>query len=139
MTPHAVGSVLASLALCACASSPAPATATPAPSAEPAASASAAPATPEPEAHHYRPLDLTNACPHEVHVYYGEQPGDGKGQSVTVASGATVPVPRGPDGKVVVWVVDDKGFGLTSVPITRPMRHVRFDATCMKLEADSTR
>jgi len=142
MSRNAIGSVLASLAFAACASSPpaaAPVRAAPAPSEEPAASASGAPATPEPEAHHHRPLDLTNACPHEVHFYYGEQPGDGKGQSVTVASGATVPVPRGPDGTVVVWVVDDKGAGLASVPVTRPMRHLRFDPACMKLDANSTR
>jgi hypothetical protein len=145
MTPLAIGSVLVSLALAACASSPAPTSSSPggpaattATTAEPGASASAAPA-PEPEAHHYRPLDLTNACTHEVHLYYGDQPGDGKGQSVTAATGATIPVPRGADGTVVVWVVDDKGFGLASVHVTRPMRHVRFDPGCMKLDADSTR
>lgn len=126
----------------ACASPPPPAAAPaqPAPSSDtPPVASSAAPAAEEPPAHHYRPLDLANACPHDVHLYYGDQPGDGKGQSVTVATGATVPVPRGPDGTLVVWVVDDKGFGLASVHVTRAMRHVRFDAACMKLEADSTR
>jgi hypothetical protein len=74
-----------------------------------------------------------------VHLYYGEQPGDGKGQVATIATGATVPVPRGNDGAVVVWVTDDKGFGLASVHVTRHMHHVRIDATCSKLEADSAR
>jgi hypothetical protein len=141
MSPRAIGSILTFLGLLstACASSPTPAEAPaqPAPSSEPPASASSA--ADEPPAHHYRPLDLTNACSKDVHLYYGDQPGDGKGQSVTVATGATVPVPRGPDGTLVVWVVDDKGLGLASVHVTRAMRHVRFDAACMKLEADSTR
>jgi hypothetical protein len=103
------------------------------------ASATAQAPADEPPAQHFRPVDLTSACPHEVHLYYGEQPGDGKGQSATVATGTTIPVPRGPDGTVVVWIVDEKGFGLASVHVTRAMRHVRFDAACSKLEADSTR
>jgi len=131
--------LLLALSPLACASSPPPAE-TPASAASSPPVASVAPsATTEAPAPHFRPLDLASACPHEVHLYYGEQPGDGKGQSATVATGATIPVPRGPDGTVVVWVVDDKGFGLASVHVTRPMRHVRFDAACSKLEADSTR
>jgi hypothetical protein len=74
-----------------------------------------------------------------MHLYFGDHPGDGNGQAAVVATGATIPVPRGPDGTVVVWVVDDKGFGLASVHVTRHMRHVRIDAACMKIDADSTR
>ena len=86
-----------------------------------------------------RPLDLTSACPHDVHLYFGEHPGDGQGQPGVVATGATIPVPRGPDATTVVWVVDDKGFGLGSVHITKHMHHIRIDGACMKLDADSTR
>jgi hypothetical protein len=114
------------------------------PPAEPGASSTAASgsesavADPAP-APHFRPLDLTSACPHDVHLYFGEHPGDGKGQPGVVTSDATIPVPRGADGTTTVWVVDNTGAGLASVQITRPMRHVRIDAACMKIEADSTR
>jgi hypothetical protein len=127
--------------LFACASAPAPAVAPPTDSAAPLAASSTTPA-PTPAAEDSpprRPLDLTSSCPHDVHLYFGDQPGDGKGQAAVAATGATIPVPRGPDGTVVVWVVDDKGFGLASVHITKHMRHVRIDAACMKLDADSTR
>jgi hypothetical protein len=130
---------LACLPLIACASPPPPEAPAPPASAPPAASTSSAGATEEAPPVYRRPLELTSSCPHEVHLYYGEQPGDGKGQSATVATGASIPVPRGPDGAVVVWVVDDKGFGLASVHVTKFMRHVRFDASCSKLEADTTK
>jgi hypothetical protein len=127
--------------LVACASSPppgpsnAPDTASLGSSAAPAISSAPAESS-DPPARAQRPLDLVNNCPHDAHVYYGEQPGDGKGQTATVATGATVPVPRGADGTVVVWVVDDKGFGLASVHVTRRMHHVRFDAACSRIDAD---
>jgi hypothetical protein len=84
-------------------------------------------------------LDLTNNCSHDVRLYYGEQPGDGKGESSSVTTGATIPVPRRDDGTAIVWVVGDTGKGLASVNITRHMRHIRIDVSCMKIEADSTR
>jgi hypothetical protein len=105
-----------------------------APSSAPSAPAADAPPTPP-----ARPLDLTSSCPHDMHVYYGDTPGDGKGQAATIATGAAVPVPRGADGTVVVWVTDDKGAGLASVHVTKNMRHIRIDATCSKIDADSKR
>lgn len=87
----------------------------------------------------FHALDLTSACPHDIHLWFGAHPGDGHGEAAVVASGATIPVPRQSDGTNMVWVVDDKGFGLASVNITKNMRHVRIDAACMKIDADSTR
>jgi hypothetical protein len=131
---------LAAALLLACASSPAPSPSSPgAPDQAPssaAAFASASAIPPDAPAKPQRPLDLVNSCPHDVKLYYGEQPGDGKGEAATVATGATVAVPRGPDGAVVVWVVDDKGFGLASVHVTRRMRHVKIDAACGRIDAD---
>ena len=74
-----------------------------------------------------------------MRLYYGDHPGDGKGESATATTGAMLQVPRKPDGTQVVWVVDDKGFGLASVNITKHMRHIRIDTACMKIDADSTR
>jgi hypothetical protein len=119
----------------AAASTPSPAQA---PDAQPASGPSPAvsagsEALPPPEA---RRLDLTNNCSKETRFYYGDDPSDGKGQFATVASGATVAVPRGADGSVVVWVVGDRGLGLASVHVTRRMKHVRLDTACMHLDAD---
>jgi len=129
--------------LFACASAP-PAPASPAadpgaPSTGASAPASTAAAVDDAPTPRSRPLDLTSACPHDVHLYFGDHPGDGQGQPGVVAAGATIPVPRRPDGTMVVWAVDDKGFGLGKVDITKHMRHIRIDAACMKLDADSTR
>jgi hypothetical protein len=114
-------------------SSPVAAT-TDAPTAPPAASSSA-PAEGRPP----RPLDLANACPKDVHLYYGAQPGDGKGQAATVAAGATVQVPRGDDGEVTVWVTDDAGSGLASVHVKKGMKHVWIDASCARIDAGNTK
>jgi hypothetical protein len=129
------------LVLVACASSPPPPP--PAPIADvPAPSASPAPTpapteTAAPTAQ--RPLDLANGCYHEMRLYYGDHPGDGKGQNVTVQANATIPVPRRPDATQVVWVVDEMGNGLGHVTITKNMRHIRIDTGCMHIDADSTR
>lgn len=143
MSSHPVASVLASLALLAltaCAPAPTPAEAPAAPASSSAAPVASAPpaTTQEAPAPHYRAIDLTSACPHEVHLYFGEQPGDGKGQSAAIATGATLPVPRASDGTMVVWVVDEQGSALASVHVTKWMRHVRINAACSKLDADST-
>jgi hypothetical protein len=137
--------LLATLTLAACGAPPAPAAPAPVapaaseatPAAPAAAASSTAPAADEPP--HHRPLDLASACANDVHLYFGDQPGDGKGQAAVVHTGATIPVPRGADGTVVVWVTDDKGAGLASVHVTKHMRHVRIDATCSKIDADSSR
>ncbi len=135
-------SIATPAALLACA--PALPPAAPDTSASPPSSASPTSVAPPPQeaappAVEQRPLDLTNECTREMHVYYGEQPGDGKGQAATVASGAVVSVPRNPDGTAVVWVTDDKGGALASVHVTRRMRHVRIAPSCMGIEAGSTR
>jgi hypothetical protein len=115
-----------------------PAPAAPAASDTPAAAASSSAPDAEPP-RPQRPLDLANNCPSDVHLYYGDQPGDGKGQAVVVHAGGTIPVPRNADGTLVVWVTDDKGAGLASVHVTKHMRHIRIDATCSKIDADSSR
>ncbi|HEY8087344.1 MAG TPA: hypothetical protein VIF09_05855 [Polyangiaceae bacterium] len=102
------------------------------------ATATATAAEEEP-ARKFRSLDLTSVCSHDLHLWFGAHPGDGHGEAAVVATGATIPVPRQADGTNVVWVVDEKGFGLASVNITKNMRHIRIDAACMKIDADSTR
>jgi hypothetical protein len=115
-------------------SSPPPsATAAAEPQAFGAASASNTPSVPP------RPLDLTNECPKEMHLYFGDHPGDAQGVAATAPAGATLPIPRRSDGTAVVWVVDDKGSGLATVQVTRRMRHVRVNADCMRMDADSAR
>jgi hypothetical protein len=70
-----------------------------------------------------------------MRLYYGAAPGDARGQSATVAGGATVAVPRGADGTVVVWIVDESGRGLASVPVRRRMTHVHIDPGCSRIDA----
>lgn len=135
---------LASLAcaavLAACASTPPPAPAAPTPPADgatqPAASSSALPADAPPTAAQQRPLDLASFCPHDLRLYYGQNPSDGTGTNATIQTGAVLPVPRQPDGTVVIWVVDQKGQGLASVNVTRRMKHVRINADCSRIDAN---
>jgi hypothetical protein len=144
MSPRSLLSTVPLFVAFSCAPAPeagAPATPAASEGAAPQAVAATSGSVAQPDAPpvHERPLELTNACPKEMHLYYGEHPGDGHGQGATVPAGATTPIPRGSDGTVMVWVVDDKGFGLASVQVTRRMRHVRVKADCMGIEADSTR
>jgi hypothetical protein len=103
---------------------------------EPAASSAAPAAEAAPTAAQQRPLDLASFCPHDLRLYYGEQPGDGKGVNATIATGATLQVQRNPDGTVVVWVVDEKGTGLASVHVTKRMKHVRINADCSRIDSN---
>jgi hypothetical protein len=102
----------------------------------PAAPSSAAPAAEAPTREQQRPLDLASFCPHDLRLYYGDQPNDGKGTNVTITTGANLQVPRNPDGSVVVWVVDEKGTGLASVHVTKRMKHVRINADCARIDAN---
>jgi hypothetical protein len=70
-----------------------------------------------------------------MRLYYGATPGDPRGQFTTVAGGATVDVPRGGDGTVVVWIVDESGRGLASVSVRRRMTHVHIDPGCSRIDA----
>jgi hypothetical protein len=69
-----------------------------------------------------------------MHLYYGPSPGDARGQSATVPAGATVAVPRSPDGTVTVWIVDENGRGLASVAVRRRMTHVQIDSACSRID-----
>jgi hypothetical protein len=139
--PNATPYAVVCIAVAACGGSNPPATAPAAGASDdtaslsPPASASAAPTDTAP-ARPPRPLDLTNSCTKAMRLYYGENPGDGAGQFATVDPGATIPVPRGPDGAVVVWVVTDKGLGLATVHVTKRMKHIAIDTTCMKIDAN---
>jgi hypothetical protein len=95
-----------------------------------------APADAPPTREQQRPLDLVSFCPHDLRLYYGDQPGDGLGTNATIATGAELQVPRKPDGSVVIWVVDEKGQGLASVHVTRRMKHVRINADCSRIDAN---
>jgi len=127
------------VALAAC-ESPAPPTpaapSAPSASAPEAAASSAAPAAEAPTREQQRPLDLSSFCPHDLRLYYGEQPRDGTGVNVTISMGASLQVPRNPDGSVVVWVVDEKGNGLASVHVTKRMKHVRINTDCARIDAN---
>ena len=130
---------LACVALAACASPAPPAPATPAVTSDTApapAATSAAPATAAPTAEQQRPLDLASFCPHDLRLYYGDNPSDGTGVHATVSQGASLQVPRNPDGSVVVWVVDEKGNGMASVHVTKRMKHVRINTDCARIDAN---
>ena len=130
---------LAFLALAACESPAPPAPATPAaPSvgAPDTAASSAAPAAQAPTQEQQRPLDLVSFCPHDLRLYYGDNPSDGTGVHATISQGASLAVPRNPDGSVVVWVVDEKGQGLASVHVTKRMKHVRINTDCARIDAN---
>jgi hypothetical protein len=139
MLPRAASlACVACIALASCESPAPPAPVAPAaPSQSPpeAAASSTAPAAEAPTREQQRPLDLASFCPHDLRLYYGDQPGDGLGTNATIATGATLEVPRKPDGSVVIWVVDDKGQGLASVHVTRRMKHVRINADCSRIDA----
>ena len=130
---------LACVALAAC-ESPAPpapaAPSAPAASAPDTAASSAAPAAEGPTREQQRPLDLVSFCPHDLRLYYGDNPSDGTGVHATISQGAALQIPRNPDGSVVVWVVDEKGQGMASVHVSKRMKHVRINTDCARIDAN---
>ena len=75
-------------------------------------------------------------CPHDLRLYYGDNPSDGTGVHATISQGAALQIPRNPDGSVVVWVVDEKGQGMASVHVSKRMKHVRINTDCARIDAN---
>ena len=89
----------------------------------------------------YRPpvtpnIELHNACTDAVPIYFGEQPNGTTGDFVTLRGDSTSHVPRREHGELTVWIVDDKGFGLAHVKVTRRMKRVEIGPSCRTLHAD---
>jgi hypothetical protein len=121
---------------CGCGSSPPPAPAAPPPS-RPATATEIAP-DPEPEepaqpSRPRPPIDIKNDCGDVVGLFYGDPPKDGP--TVRVAAGGTEKGPRNPDGSLVIWIVDEKGFGLANVHVTKRMKRVEIGRSCRTLYA----
>ena len=103
---------------------------------------SSPPAETGPRGDLYRPppsptVEIHNACADAVPVYFGEQPnGSGGGDFVTLRGSGTSHVERREHGELTVWIVDDKGFGLAHVKVSRKMSKVEIGPSCRTLHAD---
>ena len=81
-------------------------------------------------------VEIHNACTDAVPIYFGEQPNGTTGDFVTLRGDGTSHVPRREHGELTVWIVDDKGFGLAHVKVTRRMKRVEIGPSCRTLHAD---
>jgi hypothetical protein len=81
-------------------------------------------------------VEIHNACTEAVPIYFGEQPNGTTGDFVTLRGDGTSHVPRREHGELTVWIVDDKGFGLAHVKVTRRMKRVEIGPSCRTVHAD---
>jgi hypothetical protein len=82
------------------------------------------------------PVDVHTECPTGSPIYLGETPNGVTGTFLTLRGGSTSHLARDAEGNLTVWLVDDKGFGLAHVRVTRKMKRVEIGRSCQTLHAD---
>lgn len=81
-------------------------------------------------------VEVVNACARGVPVYFGEEPNGTTGSHATLRGGSTSHLARNEHGELVLWIVDDKGFGHAHVRATKRMRRIEIGASCETLHAE---
>jgi hypothetical protein len=69
-------------------------------------------------------VEVHNDCERTVPLFVGDQPGYGSGTQTSIESNTTTTEPRGPDGTVTIWIVDDSQNGVASVHVTPSTKRV---------------
>ena len=82
------------------------------------------------------PVAVHTECPAGSPIYLGETPNGVTGSFLTLRGGSTSHLARDPQGNLTVWLVDDKGFGLAHVRVTRKMKRVEIGKSCLTLHSD---
>lgn len=80
-------------------------------------------------------LRVVSECSRTVRVFYGRTPKYGSGTESTVSGNSVSSAHRGPDGSFVMWLVDERGNGLSSVEAGPSAREVRIGSSCTSLSA----
>jgi hypothetical protein len=87
-----------------------------------AASNPATPSAPIPTS-----VELHNDCPDKVGLFLGSgdgKPGFSSGTKTSIDTNTTTSEPRGPDGTVTIWIIDDSENGITSLKVTPDITRV---------------
>jgi hypothetical protein len=90
-------------------------------------SPSAAPSAPIPTS-----VDAHNDCPQTVKLFLGSgdgKPGFSSGTQTSIGSNTTTTFPRGPDGSVTIWIIDDSENGITNLKVTPDISKVSINCT----------
>jgi len=80
-------------------------------------------------------IEVNNLCVTGVHVYIGDVPNGTTGDHLVLRGGGTSHFPRTPDGTLVIWIEDERGYGLVKVHVSRKMSHVEIGTSCQTLHA----
>ncbi len=81
-------------------------------------------------------VEVVNSCAQGVPIYLGEEPNGTTGTHVTLRGGSTSHLSRDEHGDLILWIVDDKGFGKAHVRATKRMRKIEIGASCDTLHAE---
>ncbi len=82
------------------------------------------------------PVEVHTDCPTGSPIYLGETPNGVTGTFLTLRGGSTSHLARDAEGNLTVWLVDDKGFGLAHVRVSRKMKRVEIGKNCQTLRSD---
>ncbi len=81
-------------------------------------------------------IEVKNLCADGVHVYIGDVPNGTTGDHLVLRGGGTSHFPRRPDGTLVIWIEDERGYGLVKVHVSRRMSRVEIGTSCQTLHAE---
>ena len=78
------------------------------------------------------PIDIKNECGDVVGLSFGAE---AHNATMRLGVGGSDKIARDPDGGLSVWLVDEKGFGLAHVAVTKRMKQVEVGRSCRTLYA----
>jgi hypothetical protein len=81
-------------------------------------------------------IEVHSDCTDSVPLFLGDTPKFGNGTKTSVSANTTTSFPRGSDGTVTIWILDDQENGLASVHVTKRMKKVDIGRSCRTLDAN---
>jgi len=81
-------------------------------------------------------IEIHNDCSDTVPLFLGEKPKFGSGTKTSIGSNTTASFPRGSDGTVTVWIIDEQENGLANVHVTKRMKKIDIGRSCRTLDAN---
>jgi hypothetical protein len=75
-------------------------------------------------------INVRNTCSKTVELFIGDKPKYGSGTKTSIGGNTSTSFGRKPDGTAVIWIIDDKENGITSVTATADTKSIEIGSSC---------
>lgn len=80
-------------------------------------------------------INVRNTCSKTVQLFIGDKPKFGSGTKTSIGGNTSTSFGRKPDGTAVIWIIDDKENGITSVTATADTKSIEIGSSCKDMSA----